>query len=165
LDEPDLKFAALSYVWGDESIARDVTIEGHPRAVTTNLKSALRNFWRCYTENNVSVRERWIMAALCKPDGVTRLRRYLSSKACDLHHESDDDAETDSEDELVAESTSSKCIVKDKPFGSRITAAASRAQVGGGYLPIWVDALCINQDDSSGEKPAVTHDAGYLCKG
>ncbi|KAK4149546.1 heterokaryon incompatibility protein-domain-containing protein [Chaetomidium leptoderma] len=149
LDETDLEFATLSYVWGDESITRDVLVEGHPRAVTANLESALRNFWRYFTENGVSISIRCdlVSSIVDEPNGVTGLRRYLSSEDCDLHHESDADEGTDSEDERGADGTSNKPSVKDRLFVRRIIAAGHRARVGGGYLPIWVDALCINQGD------------------
>ncbi|CAE7199910.1 hypothetical protein PTNB73_06170 [Pyrenophora teres f. teres] len=37
-------FAALSYVWGDESNAREIIVNGHPVSVTANLDTALRQF-------------------------------------------------------------------------------------------------------------------------
>ncbi|KAG7285786.1 hypothetical protein NEMBOFW57_008080 [Staphylotrichum longicolle] len=151
LDDPGLEFAALSYVWGDESITRDVLVQGHARAVTANLEAALRNFWRYFTENGVSTTTRWrlVSCMIDEPNGLTKLRRCLSSKDGDLHHESDVDEETDSEDEPGADGGSNE--VKDTYIFRRITAALRRAQVGGGHLPIWVDALCINQMDP-GEK-------------
>jgi hypothetical protein len=40
----DLKYVALSYVWGDASITEDIIVNGHTLAVTTNLAAALRSF-------------------------------------------------------------------------------------------------------------------------
>ncbi|CAA9964978.1 HET domain containing protein [Pyrenophora teres f. maculata] len=37
-------FAALSYVWGEESNAREIIVNGHPVSVTANLDTALRQF-------------------------------------------------------------------------------------------------------------------------
>lgn len=40
LDEK-LEYAALSYVWGDPTITKDIIVNGLPFAATTNLGSAL----------------------------------------------------------------------------------------------------------------------------
>ena len=164
LDEAGLKFAALSYVWGDESITRDVLVDGHPRAVTTNLESALRSFWRYFTENWISVNfRRDVVSSMAgMPDGITCSRRYLSSVVAgeEDHHESDEDSGPDSEYERGAYRTSNRSGVKDELFASRIAAASHRAGVGGGLLPIWVDAICINQDDpvEKGQQIAMMRD-------
>ncbi|KAK7222095.1 hypothetical protein V2G26_010098 [Clonostachys chloroleuca] len=38
------QFEALSYVWGDPSIKKDVTVNGASHPVTVNLESALRDY-------------------------------------------------------------------------------------------------------------------------
>lgn len=35
-------YRALSYVWGDASVVSEITCQGHPMSVTTNLSSALK---------------------------------------------------------------------------------------------------------------------------
>ncbi|KAI0845118.1 heterokaryon incompatibility protein-domain-containing protein [Daldinia vernicosa] len=41
---PDLHYAALSYVWGDPKVTRDILVNGHILPVTTNLACALWYF-------------------------------------------------------------------------------------------------------------------------
>lgn len=41
---PDLKYAAISYVWGDAHVKRDIIVNGKTLSVTTNLASALWHF-------------------------------------------------------------------------------------------------------------------------
>ncbi|KAI0534933.1 heterokaryon incompatibility protein-domain-containing protein [Xylaria digitata] len=43
----DIRYAALSYVWGDPQITEDVLVNGINLPVTTNLASALRQFRKC----------------------------------------------------------------------------------------------------------------------
>ncbi len=136
-------------------------VDGHPRAVTTNLESALRGFWRYFTENWISVdfRRDLVSCVTGKPDGITCLRRFLSSDdAGSDHHNSDYDSGPDDSDEECharrqrwRSGTSPRPFytagVKDELFVGRIAAASHRSGVGGSRLPIWVDAICINQDD------------------
>lgn len=188
-DDIDFEFAALSYVWGDESITKDVLVDGHSRAVTTNLESALRNFWRYFANNGVNTirRANLVTSMIEQPGGLAGLRKYLGSEGCDLHNESDADDENDAEDvgnfdeeedsddeedsdeEEVSDEEEdsdeegnsgnegdSKGIgserdngisIKDQLMVERILCSHRRARVGGGNLPIWIDALCINQAD------------------
>ncbi|OTA93654.1 hypothetical protein M434DRAFT_395471 [Hypoxylon sp. CO27-5] len=41
---PDTRYAALSYVWGDPEVTKDIIVNGIMLPVTTNLESALRQF-------------------------------------------------------------------------------------------------------------------------
>ncbi|KAK6954802.1 hypothetical protein Daesc_004771 [Daldinia eschscholtzii] len=41
---PDVRYAALSYVWGDPEVTRDIIVNGVVLPVTVNLESALRQF-------------------------------------------------------------------------------------------------------------------------
>ncbi|KAK3299826.1 heterokaryon incompatibility protein-domain-containing protein [Chaetomium fimeti] len=179
-DDIDFEFAALSYVWGDESITKNVLVDGHQRAVTTNLESALRNFWRYFAKNGVNTirRANLVSSMMDQPGGLAGLRRYLGSENCDLHHESDaedgGDAEddedakdegdpesgrgTDGEEDTDGEQDSEESgleydndpngtSIKDGLMVERILCSHRRARVGGGNLPIWIDAVCINQAD------------------
>ncbi|EAQ93791.1 hypothetical protein CHGG_02026 [Chaetomium globosum CBS 148.51] len=162
-DDINFEFAALSYVWGDESITKNVLLDGHQRAVTTNLESALRNFWRYFAKNGVNTirRANLVSSLIEQPGGLTGLRKYLGSESCDLRHESDaeDESDTenreDSEDDGDSEKNGPEdddgdgIGIKDQLMVERILCSHRRARVGGGNLPIWIDALCINQADSA----------------
>jgi hypothetical protein len=145
LDDIGLEFAALSYVWGDESKTRDILVNGHRRAVTTNLESALRNFRHNFRDNSGYAISRFnlVEGAMGLPHGLTRLRRYLASKDCLLHGESDIDEEGSPEDEDDVNGADAMNTI----MATGIVADYQRVRVGGGLCPIWVDALCINQGD------------------
>ncbi|MBE3048075.1 HET domain-containing protein [Candidatus Bathyarchaeota archaeon] len=106
--DDDMTFTALSYVWGDESITEEVLLEGHRRAVTTNLESALRNFWRYAKENGDSAMARSLVwnKQLEEGGGMAPLRRFLASESCSLHHESDVEAESSSTEGSTDDETS-----------------------------------------------------------
>ncbi|KAH6853222.1 heterokaryon incompatibility protein-domain-containing protein [Chaetomium sp. MPI-CAGE-AT-0009] len=166
-DDIDFEFAALSYVWGDESITADILVDGHLRSVTTNLESALRNFWRYFAKNGVNTirRANLVSSMIEQPGGLAGLRKYLGSETCDLHHESDaedeghvedgeddedenSDSEGDPEDSGSEDNNDSDSpSIKDQLMVERILCSHRRARVGGGNLPIWIDAVCINQAD------------------
>ncbi|KAI2776563.1 heterokaryon incompatibility protein-domain-containing protein [Daldinia loculata] len=64
---PDLHYAALSYVWGDPKVTRDILINGHILPVTTNLACALWYFRKGGFPNNEltgKIRFLWV-DALC----------------------------------------------------------------------------------------------------
>ncbi len=42
------EYVALSYCWGEQSITKEITINGVPVQVTTNLDSALRHLFSHY---------------------------------------------------------------------------------------------------------------------
>ena len=48
--EPSRTYMALSYVWGDASVTEEITVNGVPFAVTTNLASALRQIRKGFGE-------------------------------------------------------------------------------------------------------------------
>jgi hypothetical protein len=93
LDDDDIDFAALSYVWGNAIITQDVIVNGHRRAVTTNLESAIRNFWSFFHENGVNIIRRHNLAKRVIDGSLdsTALRRSLASRTSDLHNGSDSD--------------------------------------------------------------------------
>lgn len=95
-----MSFTALSYVWGDVAVTKNILLAGYNRAVTTNLESALRNFWRYAREDEEN--------SIADVEGIDE-------------HKGKDDSE-----EKVH---------------------YLRAGVGAGKTAIWVDAVCINQDD------------------
>lgn len=43
LDNKDLKYHTLSYVWGDPVVKSPILVEGHLKEVTTNLRHALQH--------------------------------------------------------------------------------------------------------------------------
>ncbi|KAH7323241.1 heterokaryon incompatibility protein-domain-containing protein [Stachybotrys elegans] len=88
-----LKYAALSYVWGDPSVTEEIMVNGTLMAVTTNLANALRELRRRASLQPVETRLAAELARGQNPEAM-------------------------SED-----------IFED--------------------LPLWVDAICINQNDMS----------------
>lgn len=169
--DDDMAFTALSYVWGDAAITKEVLLDGHRRAVTTNLESALRNFWRYSKAKGDSamvrsfvrdkqVEEEGCMALLGRM--LAPLRRGFTSDSSSLHHESNVEAESsagrerevdDGEDSTGDsetdddDSNTDKSAWVDTLTSARIKSSYLRALVGMSSATIWVDALCINQND------------------
>lgn len=107
LDDDDVSFTALSYVWGNETITEDIILNGHRRAVTTNLESALRNFWTYSEERGHDAITRSLMWDKIEEEGQNQalFRCYLASESCRLRHESDIEGESsdgDSTDDDLA---------------------------------------------------------------
>ncbi|PMD34445.1 hypothetical protein L207DRAFT_387996, partial [Hyaloscypha variabilis F] len=48
--EPDRAYTALSYVWGDASVTKDIIVNGVSFAVTANLELALRQIRKSFGE-------------------------------------------------------------------------------------------------------------------
>ena len=46
--EPSKAYVALSYVWGDASVTKDIIVNGVTLAVTSNLMSALRDIRKTF---------------------------------------------------------------------------------------------------------------------
>jgi hypothetical protein len=64
LDNPP-EFEALSYVWGDASIKKPVTVNGAPHSVTVNLEAALRTL-----RDDQKTRTLWVDAICINQDDV-----------------------------------------------------------------------------------------------
>ena len=129
MDAPDIHFAALSYVWGDPGITEEVYVNSHPRQVTTNLGSALRHFWKFAMDNNEKIRIHSIIA-------LSEAFEHSDEEVEKEVHERD--REQAEREKSEARTTRNHSIVVN----------VKRISLGFGRFPIWIDALCINQDDS-----------------
>ena len=65
----ELVFTALSYMWGDPTITKFITVNGTPVSVTTNLASAIRDAYYHWTEGSLS-------------DGPVQSRRLWADAIC-----------------------------------------------------------------------------------
>ncbi|XXH02462.1 hypothetical protein Hte_008838 [Hypoxylon texense] len=118
--DDDIQFVALSYVWGDERTTKDIYLNGRRRGITTNLASALLHLSIHSLPPNGSVG--------LESDSDDKFDGYDDAQA-DVGHKADP--------ERVARTLRSITRGND----------LLRLSVHLGRTPLWVDALCINQDN------------------
>ncbi|KAI1771147.1 heterokaryon incompatibility protein-domain-containing protein [Hypoxylon cercidicola] len=174
--DDDINFAALSYVWGDESITREISMNGHRRNVTRNLESALRHI-RNYSTTSQG-RHEWLTASGAAPgkndnhheedhvDKVESNEKPQNELACEARCDKDmtnDEINGSSKEQSQQYSSSEASNSKEDKddyevdydpwkethLESTHMGNVTRVAVGSGLLPLWVDAVCIDQDNLS----------------
>ncbi|OIW31166.1 hypothetical protein CONLIGDRAFT_679896 [Coniochaeta ligniaria NRRL 30616] len=132
LDDESLEFTALSYVCGNEGITREILVDGHRQRVTANLESALRNFWAFGASETCGRGDDYY-------DGAEESGEVVCEDD-DFPGAGFPEAEPDANDIKLEEQFQRWQNVRPQ---------ALRAAVGRGAFPVWVDSLCIDQEDLS----------------
>ncbi|KAI4867594.1 heterokaryon incompatibility protein-domain-containing protein [Hypoxylon rubiginosum] len=126
--DDNIDFVALSYVWGDESITKDIYLNGRRRAITTNLASALLHL------NKYSLVSEYVVPAKNGTSSETN-----SDDEFEEHDKSTRDDDDEAYYEHVAGSLKTVMLYNEE----------LRVSVSFATTLLWVDALCINQGDLS----------------
>ncbi|KAI1455766.1 heterokaryon incompatibility protein-domain-containing protein [Annulohypoxylon moriforme] len=145
-------FAALSYVWGDANITKEILVNGRFRKVPATLESAMRNFRDIATKSETvpKLREARNRTSglvsksdseqnnVRSPDCVKRVAKDNERRGRHCH--ADEVRSTTQEDDEGNKKEDADAILHQTMLNTSI-------QVGDGRFYLWVDAICINQRD------------------